>query len=622
MTRHEPDLIAAADDEKNGIVGATICFTPQPSPRGSPRSTPAPLMNSVETEEYIGSVDGLTSDGKEKSSFDDDANEFEMLDMDVSKASIEVEDLDVDDEDVDDILKSTAATMKKIGDVDDHALKELFRSPPSSLPSLNDDAVAGDEGEAKKLPVTASLMNEDSLQYSDGTPFSRMTKSMLSHMAKLGQQDAASVEGDVSNDASSLKIDDTPISTIKILQTFWENRVLGKTTADTVQASEAANSVDETDRQSSSRHVTSSEGFSPKPKSQLLCSAMPMIWVWIQTLILVCAFSTKKSIEKLCHALARNIISSAAGSVATDVETTIESKPSDEIDLEEIVESSRLNLGTMFSDSDQADRGEAEKSVDNSLISEVTPKAAFWKSPACQVIVFVSFFLRLLVWIFGASEALRSEEFHDNVCLTTNGTTFESIPLWEIDLSQIDATHIELHASSSLSNVLPVVSIAVALLVAYFHKPDVIRKLSSMKREANHLTGIWTAKEHEQFIKGFDRHGANWRLVASYIPTRTYEQVKAHGMHWKKIGSPENMKRSKKVVVEASPKPIQLASAAFAQLTPKVANLSPFVEKKVQTKSREEQLASAREYAQKLKQTQSAVKVPKSKVKRSSRHSL
>ena len=277
MTRHEPDLIAT-DDEKNGIAGATICFTPQPSSCGSPRSTPAPLMNSVETVEDIGNVDGLTSDGKEKSSFDDDANEFEMLDRDGSKASIEVEDLDVDDEDVDNILKSKADSMKTFGDVDDHALKELFMSPPSSLPSLNDDAVAGDGGEAKKLPVTASLMNEYSLQYLDGAPFNRMIKSMLSHMAKLGQQDAASIEGDVSKDASSLKIDDTPISTRKNLRTFWENRELGKTTNYTIEASEAANSVDETDRQSSSNHVTSLEGFSPEPKSQLLSSVMTMIW--------------------------------------------------------------------------------------------------------------------------------------------------------------------------------------------------------------------------------------------------------------------------------------------------------------------------------------------------------
>ena len=616
MSRDEPDLVAA-DDEKNGIVGATICFTPQPSPRGSPRTTPAPLMNSVETEEYIGSIDGLPSDGKEKSALDDDTNEFELLDGAGSKASIEVEDLDVDDEDVGDILKSTANAMKDVRDVDDLALKELSRSPPSSLPSLNDGVVASEEGEAKKPRIETSLMNEESLQYSDGTPFSRMTKSMLSHMAKLGQQDAASVEGDVSNAPPSPKVDATPISTLKTLQAFWENRVLGKNVADTGEGAQTANSVDETDNQSNLNPVASSGGSSPKSKSQLLSSVGTMVWVWIQTLALVCAFSTKKAVEKLCKALARNIISSAAGSI----DTTVENKSSEEIDLEEIVESSRLNLGTLFSDSYQADYLEAEKDAGDSTTSHDTPMAASWKSRAGQVIVLTSFFLHLLKRIFGASETLHPEDY-DNVCLTTNTTTFESVPLWEVDLSQIDATHIELHASSSFPMFSLLASVAVALLVAYYHNPELIHKLPSIKRESSHLSGIWTAKEHEQFIKGFDRHGTNWKLVASYVPTRSFEQVRAHGMHWKKIGSPENMKRSRKVNVESSPKPIEIASAALAQLTPKVANLSQLVEKKAPIKSREEQLASAREYAKTLKQTQSAKKVPKAKAKRSSRHSL
>jgi hypothetical protein len=609
--RDEPQLVA--DDE--GIVGATICFTPQPSPRGSPRTTPASLMmNSVETEEYIGSIGALTNDGKEKPSLDDgSANEFELLDgIDSKEGSIAVEDLDLEEEVVGDLFSDTAKAMKNDADL---GLKELLDSPPSSVPSLSNE-------EAEK-PTETPLLNAESLRYSDDAAnFSIMTKRMLSHMAKLGKEDAASVEDDLGA-PSSPKVDATPISTLKSLKAFWENRILGKAAEETDDINKVANEnpSDESDHQSISNSIASSRASQRiQSKPSLLSSISVVLWLWVQSLALVCAFSAKKIIEQICSALARNIISTAARPASGTLDKSV-----DEIDFGEVAGSTRLNLNTLFLDepngteldptSNEADHT-AKEATDTQSSSDVD-----WKVIAARVIALTVFVVHLLVRVFGTTSTL-DDVSADHVCLTTNTTSFESVPVWEINLAPTDTTHIRtFQRSSSLRMISFFTSIAIAFICAYVYEPDLIKKLS-IKKEADHLTGIWTAREHEQFIKGFDMHGSNWKLVAPFIPSRNYEQVKAHGIHWKKIGSPDTMKRSKKIVVETSPKPIAIASAALAQLTPKVSNVaSPLIKKEPSPKSREEQLASARDYARTLNKAQSSMKERKTK-KRSSRHSL
>ena len=59
------NTLVVDDDEKSGIVGATICFTPEPSPRSSPtkgiiQEANTDSLNSNRNN-YIGSVNGIGS---------------------------------------------------------------------------------------------------------------------------------------------------------------------------------------------------------------------------------------------------------------------------------------------------------------------------------------------------------------------------------------------------------------------------------------------------------------------------------------------------------------------------------------------------------------------------------
>lgn len=616
QARTEPSLI---DDDKGGIVGATICFTPQPSPAGSRPGSPL-MKRSVETEEYIGSIEA--DQVKNGSLVDDDVHEFELLDGIESKASINVEDLDVDDKLVDDLLKDTAASMKQDLGSHDLALKEMINSPPSSLPSLNEEDATRGKAEAKR---PTPLLNGDSLQYSDATPFSRMTKSMLSHMAKLGNQDIAGEEGGASDTPSSPKVDATPISKLKTLKTYWENYIIGKT-MEKPEGVNATNPPNESDHLSISNSVVNSHASSGTHSKPYLVATLNFVWLWIQSLVLLCAFSAKKIIEQICNALARNIISTAAGQIGP-----MENESSDEPGLEEVVGSACLKLDNIFSKSVQEKDSKLFNETDNSANDATTSQGTVvWKSRAALFIALVAFILRMLLKL--SAYNTMSSDATDGVCTSTNTTNFDDVSYSEIDLDPTtDTIHLEMNANSIMSRIVVFASIAIALLCAYIYKPKFFKKIMSIKKESKHLTGLWTVQEHEQFIEGFEQYGTNWKLVAPFIPSRTYEQVKAHGIHWRKIGSPDTMKRSKKIEVE-SPKPVVASSVVSPQRTPKTTNIThtgikndPEEEThstKTKIKSRGEQLASARAYAKNLKKTQSAKKKNETKTKRSSRHSL
>jgi hypothetical protein len=98
-----------------------------------------------------------------------------------------------------------------------------------------------------------------------------------------------------------------------------------------------------------------------------------------------------------------------------------------------------------------------------------------------------------------------------------------------------------------------------------------------------------------------------------FIISGNYEQVKKHGVYWLKIKSPEAMKRSRKVDINATPTPLPCAGSGLVtptvkttpishfnsgQATPKVSNMTPIDNKK----KREEQLARARDYGKQLRE--------------------
>ena len=136
----EPHLVA--DDGKSvGLVGATICFTPQPSPRSSPnldgaRGNLSHIGGSLsESSNFIGDLlacatgsgtEGASSNLRTSavqiaSSLDGrSTSDYEMLDGISSKGTIEIEDLSVDEE-------SINSTLPSLNCREDH--EENFGSP-------------------------------------------------------------------------------------------------------------------------------------------------------------------------------------------------------------------------------------------------------------------------------------------------------------------------------------------------------------------------------------------------------------------------------------------------------------------------------------------------------------
>jgi len=56
--------------------------------------------------------------------------------------------------------------------------------------------------------------------------------------------------------------------------------------------------------------------------------------------------------------------------------------------------------------------------------------------------------------------------------------------------------------------------------------------LSTAKSKAPEKTGRWTEEEHEVFLQGLEKHGKQWKLIASMIGTRTVVQVRTHAQKY------------------------------------------------------------------------------------------
>jgi hypothetical protein len=195
------------DDDKSLLVGATICFTPEPSPRSTPLKSPAkraaaldltPIelesamsSNATSSDAYIGSiVDGSkvsTNVIHSTSSLDGKSTtEYEILDK-----SLEIEDLNLDDEEEDDVDihvgDEGGKTIQKDeegyhGDVS-AVLQNM--SPTSSLPSLGSKN-GGEEDEEGAMtsnteaatPINVDTSSTDSPKVDERplTPFNNLHK--------------------------------------------------------------------------------------------------------------------------------------------------------------------------------------------------------------------------------------------------------------------------------------------------------------------------------------------------------------------------------------------------------------------------------------------------------------
>jgi len=240
-----------AGPKKCGLLGTTICYTPEPSPRSSPIKRDVPNLDSVNTSiNYnIGSVDGL-SRGMEgvasrmsssamqvASSLDGRSNtSYEILDGLSSKGTIEVGDLILEGEEDDekDAVSSDKERVKSDIHFNDAAaravLANLSLSPSSTLPSLDGGGYEHDAIEPPSLiadPV--GMLKSPQPAKTNTSQVLPDTNHPIQHIFKgikldLSSDDATNekTREDEDSPKTSPKVDESLLTPFKSLHRYWE----------------------------------------------------------------------------------------------------------------------------------------------------------------------------------------------------------------------------------------------------------------------------------------------------------------------------------------------------------------------------------------------------------------
>jgi len=263
-----------ADDEKSGIVGATICFTPDPSPHSSPNRKEIGGDESSNIDPFDGKVnlyvlnvhgDVSGDSGKEDtvskmkgsgmhvaSSLDDRSiTEYEILDSISSKGTIEVEDLIASGEEDKSVCEKKEAKSEEHLDQVGNEIASIL-SPCSTLPSLNDipfkmiqtptvDATqtpyfpAGDRppsSTSSRAPSLSSGCNEEDIYSSPNmfkTPLLEEEKAVVDEEERADPEDEKVVDGDPCfRIALKLDLETEDISTAKDSKDGNAPRTFGK----------------------------------------------------------------------------------------------------------------------------------------------------------------------------------------------------------------------------------------------------------------------------------------------------------------------------------------------------------------------------------------------------------
>lgn len=264
------------DDNKSLLVGATICFTPEPSPRSTPLKSPAKraaaldltpielesaMSSNATSDAYIGSiVDGSkvsTNVIHSTSSLDGKSTtEYEILDK-----SLEIEDLNLDDEEEegDDIhVGDDGKAIKKDEKGYDGEVSAMLQnmSPTSSLPSLGskDGGEEADEEGAMTsnteaaTPINLDTFSTDSPKVDDRplTPFNNLHKfwegQSITNMSKnimgciLRQQSPPDPVGSHATEDASLNKDEVGATPAKNAKRLAAAKVKGSLCSAVVRA--------------------------------------------------------------------------------------------------------------------------------------------------------------------------------------------------------------------------------------------------------------------------------------------------------------------------------------------------------------------------------------------------
>ena len=621
----QPNLVAEEeDDEEGGIVGATICFTPEPSPRSSPNiggiegnndATGAlsklDSLNS-NSNDYIGSVQGATSDRSNSrksssvvmhvaSSLDGrSTTEYELLDALSSKGTIEVEELvlDEDDEDCDaPSLDEKKKEEKSGGEV----VSAMLASNPSSGATVASDAPFKnpDTSNTQVPAFVVSTMPDDEAVKLD-----------------LNSKDV-NEEKDMEDTSTSSKVDSRPLTPFKSLHKFWQGqatkgmlgRILGTDISKDDTEEEGAQTtptldeplgthVDELDGSSGYQQDDEANQTAAVPKTQWLVNCLFTLFSSAVQYVVSCLVTAgllfgvfvygyissilgkmKALVQRILH---QRIKKRAIDQVSNDVvekvlqdavdKIVLNSKETDVVPPEDIT--AATNLSKLLFTADEKLQEDKEVSTalepkEKALLQKINDKVtasvvtkgkeallALKENRALSSIMSLALISVFLMgsYMLQHDSIGRSQETDDisihldashslfNLhCVLTHSTSYHNIPLWLMLLSPSSFEDEVATASRYWLFTFTVFSLLSSMLVAFKSK---IPFPGSSKPDI--LTGIWSEEEHQQFLAGYNVHGTKWKLVSAFVPTRTHNQVKAHGCYWMKIRSPARMPKSRK----------------------------------------------------------------------------
>mmetsp|Transcript_7383 Transcript_7383/g.15745 ORF Transcript_7383/g.15745 Transcript_7383/m.15745 type:complete len:732 (+) Transcript_7383:143-2338(+) len=601
-TKLVPSDVNGSGIVEESMVGATICFTPEPSPPNSPTASKRDksynhnnkIGNSYEGSNcYIGSITALSSKDESAgrdmvssahqiaSSLDGKGTtEYQILDGISSKGTLEIEEL------LDEGSSGRSQSKKKCeaGALEAGALETGALDPDVTLPSINDNDSS--PSDVSKLTIQTSFID---------------TEDAPKPPTNLDDGPAGSDTSDISPE-----VDETPLTPFTNLHKFWESksstisaigRIFGVEKSNTdegppVPKDEAIAKAASLPGQESSGQVNESVQARSAIGSKSSQAALKEFFMSIPSLIasnlavLCLLFHNSVTLllrSKSKSSLLRLIldkISGFQGSIGSDHSSkyeegcNFEENATKQAPFESTLFHGELSTQAASIGPDNATAALVGTSTDDldakekDVLGRINQRfAASVSSYGDLILVGVTLVIAVAGLFFFTSihrpPAFQADSSYreDLVCILSRDMSLVAVPYWEFNLLSSADSFAEagifddksMGADSNWLAVFASLSTAIAAGAALIFNGRLVESISRHmhKPSAEHQTGIWTTLEHKQFLEGYRKYGNNWKAVARLVPSRSHKQVASHGTYWLKVRSPTKMARSRKSPVLA-----------------------------------------------------------------------
>ena len=589
------------DDNKSLLVGATICFTPEPSPRSTPLKSPAkraaaldltPIelesamsSNATSFDEYIGSiVDGSkvsTNVIHSTSSLDGKSTtEYEILDK-----SLEIEDLNLDEEEEegDDIhVGDDGKAIKKDEkgyDVEVSAMLQNM-SPTSSLPSLGSKD-GGEEDEEGAMtsntdaatPINLDTSSTESPQVDDRplTPFNNLHKFWEGQSIQnimgciLRQQSPPDPVGSHATEDASLNKDEVDATPAKNAKHVAAAKVNGSLCSAVVSAfsfvvsmtvmigllsrrcaSSTFNAAKHCGQLVQRKDDNAAVLASVKVTEQkdLVKTAPNAVLSKILGFVVSVLSTAKNGLQSILHKRNAVAVDPEEGDKSTTGHAPVETPSKSKLFSDEPVEDApKLGLNETEKDSGEVTVPESIDMKEMERLRKINSGALNVASLSLLSTKMKEFAFSIggrICFSFLLAFIVMAElrMFLRNNAAPT--VAWDNLLCVDTDAASFDSV-LMLEYILSSSAVEATSSLPNSKWVLAFFAP--ITVLASFLyafffMKMSYKNGYWSSKEHHQFLKGYAKHGRDWGSVAKYVPTRSIKQVKNHGTYWLSIRSP------------------------------------------------------------------------------------